>query len=94
MCGFLCTTTMASPLVSVPEPRVFHKTLTGGVGNGIYGNRIFRFSQPNTNFSCGMWLFLLRNICFLELPPLAFHNPIGLVATAYVDPTTQLLLKQ
>ena len=24
-----------------------------------------------------MWLFLSRSICFLVLPPLAFHNPMG-----------------
>ena len=74
--------------------RVFCEALAGGIGNGIYGNRIFCFSQPNTNFSSVMWLSLPRYICFLVLPPLVFHEPVGMVPTIYVDPTIQLLLRR
>jgi hypothetical protein len=62
------------------------KPLPGGVRSSISGNRILCFSLPK--------IIPTQNVCFLVLPHLPSHNPMELVATAYVGPTIQLPLRQ
>lgn len=91
---FLWTVAMAFSQFPPRNLRVFHKAVAGGIGNDVYGNQIFCFSQPNTNFPSGMWLSLPRIICFLVFTPCTSTVPVGLVTTAYVDPTIQLPLRR
>ena len=90
--GFLWTNSMAFSLIPVSEPSDALQSPVGGIGNDIYGNRIFCFFQPKPNFPSEMEFFLPKITCFLGLPPLVFHDPLELVATVRAEPTTQLSL--